>query len=102
MDRQRQRLCYAKRVYLVPLRIGWAGYALTGDGLRVLWPDAGEEDYLPCQRVAAARNDEDDPQYCFWGSVAEITAGLRTVNPDLKVRALRGWAPEDENGDADE
>ena len=93
----------ASKVYIVPLHgppSRWAMYAvdnMSGEFL-VLWGEGDEsETLLPNQRHIGAR-DGAKPAYCFEGDPAAIAAGLKSINPDVVVAFLTGWAPHDAEG----
>jgi len=108
-DYQRDRLGHADVAYVI--RLGapntWAVYVPVtrgGSELRVLWGTDGPNGCLPHQRMR--RDDEDPrewPSFFFDGSAVDVEASLRSVNPEIQVVFLAGWAPENaEGGDADD
>jgi len=108
-DYQRDRLGSVGIAYVVRLGApnAWAVYVpMTrgGSELRVLWGTDGPNGCLPHQRMR--RDDEDPrdwPSFFFDGSAENVEASLRSVNPEILVAFLEGWAPGNAGGgDADD
>jgi hypothetical protein len=106
---QRDRLASAEIAYVV--RLGapgtWAVYVPVtrgGSEFSVLWGTDGPGGCLPHQRMR--RDDEDPrewPSFFFDGSRGDVEASLRSVNGNLQVVFLEGWAPGNaDGGDADD
>ena len=97
---QRDRLGSAEIAYVV--RLGapdtWAVYVPVmcgGSEFTVLWGTDGPNGCLPHQRMR--RDDEDPrdwPSFFFVGSAEDVETSLRSVNGNIQVVFLMGWAVE--------
>jgi len=96
------KLNNSHKAYVVRVTLGrWAAYVQYDSGeMGPLWPAGDEYDQLPYQRHRLP--DENCgylPSWFFECTGPQVEVALRTVNPDLKVMFLEGWA---EDGPPDE